>query len=143
MARRGLAGQGRFYRANWGGGSFTDSSWRPDGPGPAKIGGGNGLRPPEPRRHPGHSGSGWFADIGDDSPPGPLVREGLLVEEVSFRYDVARYGGTLDELAKTAQFTVPVVVYGKRIARTRARFDCPWSVVGVATSTRSWWTGRS
>ena len=63
---------------------------------------------------------------------GPLVREGLLVEEVSFRYDVARYGGTLDELATTAQFTVPVVVYGKRIARTRARFDCPWSVVGVA-----------
>ena len=63
---------------------------------------------------------------------GPLVREGLLVEEVSFRYDVKRYGETLDELVKTAQFTVPVVVSGKRIARTRARFDCPWSVVGVA-----------
>ena len=63
---------------------------------------------------------------------GPLVREGLLIERVSFGYDVKRYGETLDELAQTAQFTVPVVVNGKRIARTRARFDCPWSVVGVA-----------
>ena len=32
----------------------------------------------------------------------------------------------------TTQFTVPVVVSGRRIARTRAKFDCPWSVVGVA-----------
>ena len=61
-----------------------------------------------------------------------LVREGLLVERVSFGYDVGRYGETLDELARTAQFTVPVVVNGKRIARTRARLDCPWSVMGVA-----------
>ena len=63
---------------------------------------------------------------------GSLVREGLLVEAVLFGYDVRRYGKTLKKLAKTTQFTVPVVVYGKRIARTRARFDCPWSVVGVA-----------
>lgn len=63
---------------------------------------------------------------------GTQVREGLLVEAVSFGYDVRRYGKTLKKLAKTTQFTVPVVVYGKRIARTRARFDCPWSVVGVA-----------
>ena len=63
---------------------------------------------------------------------GPLVREGLLIEGLLFGYDVKRYGDTLDELARTAQFTVPVVVNGKRIARTRARFDCPWSVVGVA-----------
>lgn len=63
---------------------------------------------------------------------GPLVREGLLVERVSFGYDVGRYGETLEQLAKRAQFTVPVVVNGRRIARTRARFDCPWSVVGVA-----------
>ena len=63
---------------------------------------------------------------------GSLVREGLLVEAVFFGYDVRRYGKTLKKLAKTTQFTVPVVVYGKRIARTRARFDCPWSVVGVA-----------
>ena len=63
---------------------------------------------------------------------GPLVREGLLVERVSFGYDVGRYGETVEQLAKTAQFTVPVVVNGRRIARTRARFDCPWSVVGVA-----------
>ena len=63
---------------------------------------------------------------------GTLVREGLLVERVSFGYDVGRYGKTLEQLAKTTQFTVPVVVYGRRVARTRARFDCPWSVVGVA-----------
>ena len=63
---------------------------------------------------------------------GPQVREGLLIEKVSFRYDVKRYGEEIEKLALTTQFTVPAVVYGKRIARTRARFDCPWSVVGVA-----------
>ena len=63
---------------------------------------------------------------------GSLVREGLLVEAVLFGYDDRRYGKTLKKLAKTTQFTVPVVVNGKRIARTRARFDCPWWVVGVA-----------
>ena len=63
---------------------------------------------------------------------GSLVREGLLVEAVFFGYDDRRYGKTLKKLAKTTQFTVPVVVNGKRIARTRARFDCPWWVVGVA-----------
>ena len=63
---------------------------------------------------------------------GPLVREGLMIERVSFRYDVERYGEALEEVVKTAQFTAPVVVNGKRIARTRVRFDCPWSVVGVA-----------
>lgn len=62
---------------------------------------------------------------------------------VCHRYDVARYGGTLDELAKTAQFTVPVVVYGKRI-RGRGRGSTArgrWS--GWPTSTRSSWTRRS
>ena len=63
---------------------------------------------------------------------GPLVREGLMIERVSFRYDVERYGEALEEVVKTAQFTAPVVVNGKRILRTRAKFDCPWSVVGVA-----------
>ena len=64
---------------------------------------------------------------------GPQVRGGLLIEpEVSFRYDVKRYGGTLKKLVETAQFTAPVVVQGKSILRTRAKFDCPWSVVGVA-----------
>ena len=53
----------------------------------------------------------------------------MLIERVSFGYDVGRYGETLEELAKTTQFTVPVVVNGKRIAPTR--FDCPWSVVGA------------
>ena len=63
---------------------------------------------------------------------GPLVREGLMIERVSFRYDVERYGEALEEVVKTAQFTAPVVVNGKRILRTRAKCDCPWSVVGVA-----------
>ena len=63
---------------------------------------------------------------------GPLVREGLLIEWVSFCYDVKRYGETLGEVVKTAQFTVPVVVQRQRILRTRAKFDCPWWVVGVA-----------
>ena len=63
---------------------------------------------------------------------GPLVREGLMTERVSFRYDVERYGEALEEVVKTAQFTAPVVVNGKRILRTRAKFDCPWSVVGGA-----------
>ena len=63
---------------------------------------------------------------------GPQVREGLLIEKVSFGYNVERYGETLEKLVQTTQFTVPAVVNGKRIPRTRARFDCPWSVVGVA-----------
>ena len=41
---------------------------------------------------------------------GPQVRGGLLIEpEVSFRYDVKRYGGTLKKLVETAQFTAPVL----------------------------------
>ena len=55
-----------------------------------------------------------------------------MVESVAFRYDVERYGETRKELSRKAQFTAPVVVNRKRILRTRARFDCPWSVVGVA-----------
>ena len=63
---------------------------------------------------------------------GTQVREGLLIEWVSFCYDAERYGETLEKLVQTTQFTVPAVVSGKRIPRTRARFDCPWLVVGVA-----------
>ena len=63
---------------------------------------------------------------------GSFVREGLMIESVAFCYDVERYGETLEELSRKAQFTAPVVVNRKRILRTRARFDCPWSVVGVA-----------
>lgn len=60
---------------------------------------------------------------------GPQVREGLMVSEiVSFDYDTQRYGTTADELGRTAQFTVPVVVNKSRIERTRAKFD-DWSVV--------------
>ena len=63
---------------------------------------------------------------------GPLVREGLMIESVTFRYNVKRYGKDVNELSKTAQFVAPVVVARQRILRTRVRFDCPWSVVGVA-----------
>ena len=60
---------------------------------------------------------------------GGQVREGLIVESVdSFTYDVARYGSTVEELGKRAQFTVPVVVQRARILRTRAKFD-EWTVV--------------
>ena len=63
---------------------------------------------------------------------GPLVREGLMIESVAFRYDVDRYGEKLEDLTTKAQFVVPVVVSRQRILRTRAKFDCPWSIVGVA-----------
>ena len=58
---------------------------------------------------------------------GPQVREGLVVVCTEFTYDVDTYGETLDELARKAQFTVPVVVKGIRLMRTRARFDPPWN----------------
>ena len=63
---------------------------------------------------------------------GPLVREGLMIESVTFRYNVERYGEDVEKLSTTAQFVAPVVVARQRILRTRARFDCPWSVVGIA-----------
>ena len=50
---------------------------------------------------------------------------------MTFRYDVDRYGETVEKLITTTQFVVPVVVT-KRVLRSRAKFDCPWSVVGVA-----------
>ena len=63
---------------------------------------------------------------------GSLVREGLMIESVTFRYDVDRYGEDVKKLSTTAQFVAPVVVSRKRVLRSRARFDCPWSLVGVA-----------
>ena len=63
---------------------------------------------------------------------GPQVREGLMVTDSSFEYDRERYGGSIDQLSRPeaeggVQFTVPVVVQRKRITRTRAKFDLPWS----------------
>ena len=59
---------------------------------------------------------------------GPQVREGLVVESVdAFDYDRERMGATVEELGKSAQFTVGVVVQRSRVLRTRALFD-PWSV---------------
>ena len=63
---------------------------------------------------------------------GALVREGLMIECVRFVYNVERYGTDVETLRTTAQFVAPVVVGRQRILRTRARFDCPWSVVGIA-----------
>ena len=58
---------------------------------------------------------------------GPQVREGLLVEQVeAFNYD-KNLGKTVDELGKSVQFTVGVVVQRARILRTRAKFDT-WGV---------------
>ena len=59
---------------------------------------------------------------------GPLVREGLIVTGSSFGYDKQRYGSTLDELGKNAQFQATVVVQRNRIVRTRAMFE-DWSCV--------------
>lgn len=59
---------------------------------------------------------------------GPQVREGMIVESVErFIYDET-LGRTVDELSKTVQFTVPVVVQRNRILRTRARFET-WGVI--------------
>ena len=63
---------------------------------------------------------------------GSQVREGLMIESVTFRYDFEHYGEDVTKLSTTAQFVAPVVVGRQRILRTRAKFDCPWSVVGVA-----------
>lgn len=60
---------------------------------------------------------------------GPQVREGLIVLESTFHYDTERYGTTIKELSRNCQFSVPVVVERKRILRTRAKFDLPWSCV--------------
>ena len=59
---------------------------------------------------------------------GPDVREGLVMLSTTFHYDANRYGSTLDEIGKSAQFTVPVVVQRAHILRTRAKFDTPWHV---------------
>lgn len=61
---------------------------------------------------------------------GPLVREGLIVEAVE-RFDYDRTLGTGPaELATNCQFTTGVVVKGRRVLRTRARFD-EWAVTFV------------
>ena len=57
------------------------------------------------------------------------MREGLIVDGIlSFDYDRERYGVTMEQLSKTAQFTTGVVVQRSRILRTRAKFDLPWSL---------------
>ena len=62
---------------------------------------------------------------------GPQVREGLMIESSRFIYDTERYGTTKEELGKSTQFTVPVVVQRARLLRTRAMFE-DWSCIFVA-----------
>ena len=63
---------------------------------------------------------------------GPQVREGLIVESVdAFDYNVPRYGKTVEQIGKSAQFTVPVVVQRARVLRTRAMFELPWSITAT------------
>ncbi len=58
---------------------------------------------------------------------GGQVREGLIVHDVlEFTYDRGRYGDNLDDLIKKTAFSVPVVLRGSRIIRTRAKFELPW-----------------
>jgi len=57
---------------------------------------------------------------------GPMVREGLIVESVAFGYDRIKLGEDLDQLSRSTQYTVGVVVQRNRILRTRARF-LTWS----------------
>ena len=67
-------------------------------------------------------------DRAQEEQNGGAVREGLWVLETKFDFDKKRYGRTLEKIAKTAQFTVPVVRSTRPILRTRAKFDPPWSV---------------
>lgn len=57
---------------------------------------------------------------------GPQVREGLIVLETSFTYDMDKYGATLDKLVRTTQYTIGVKQGQGRVPRTRAMFDVPW-----------------
>ena len=58
---------------------------------------------------------------------GADVREGLLVEKTTFDYDRKLLGETAEEVARNAQFRVPVVVQRNRVLRTRPKFDT-WSL---------------
>ena len=58
---------------------------------------------------------------------GPQVRGGLVVLRTTFDYDREKYGTGIEKLARSTQYTVPVVVTRNRILRTRAKFDTPWS----------------
>ena len=63
---------------------------------------------------------------------GKMVREGLIIESVdSFSYDTEKYGTTVEEISKSAQFLAPVVVGQSRLIRTRAKFDTPWELTFI------------
>ena len=63
---------------------------------------------------------------------GPDDREGLVVavHQVHLRREQVRDDRREDQ-DSWHQFTVPVVVQRARILRTRAKFDCPWSIEAV------------
>ena len=50
-----------------------------------------------------------------------------MVLSTSFQYDQETYGTCIEELGRSTQYTVPVVVNRSRILRTRAKFDPEWS----------------
>ena len=58
---------------------------------------------------------------------GTQVRGGLMVLSTVFDYDTEKYGTGVEELGRSTQYTVPVVVQRNRILRTRAKFDTPWT----------------
>ena len=61
------------------------------------------------------------------SKEGPLVREGLTVDEVlGFDYDTGRYGTALADWEVKTQFSTGVVIGRQRVMKTRAMFDMPW-----------------
>lgn len=61
---------------------------------------------------------------------GADVREGLLVEKTTFDYNRKLLGETAEEVARNAQFKVPVVVQRNRVLRTRPKFDT-WSLTFI------------
>ena len=52
------------------------------------------------------------------------MRSGLVIWSVDkFEYDEGKLGSTIEELGRSAQFTVPVRVQRQAVLRTRAKFD--------------------
>ena len=58
---------------------------------------------------------------------GPKVREGLMVTSTRFTYDETKYGTSIEDLAKSTQFSISVVLNRVRVIRTRPMFDLPWA----------------
>ena len=69
---------------------------------------------------------GWVSRPAGSLPPAtqsPTARPPGHYEPVTAR---PKYGTGIEELGRSTQYTVPVVVQRSRILRTRAKFDIPW-----------------